>query len=1018
MDLVLRFLLLGLATVLLGMVFTREVRRTFTRFRSRENKQGKELIYRHFPRHKKPLGGGVAIFGTLIIALAAGYFLLRDLPDAQSALWPSVWICLLSGLLFGLIGLIDDWRKVQAARGLSEVTKLALQTACALLITFAIFMVQARLGPNPTPTDVFVPFAGWITLKLLFLPFSILIIVGMANAVNLTDGMDGLAGTSLLLSFLAYLLIGGLLQHQGIPLALPLLLAAALLGFLYYNRPTAKIIMGDTGALGLGAVLGTLAIVSGTEWLLLLIGAPFVINTVSVIVQMSAIKFFRGPVKLLRHQTTEIFRPFLCTPLHHHFQWLTWGPWPVLALYGGITLLSGSLALLASPAKDGAVSAGWFWVAGILLQVGFLVFAGMQKVVRANYFLGLERGESGERMMALYKGLPVEALGMRWFAVEEVTEITESMISDIAAESILWRNISEIEARATLGKIYAEYKMFEQAAAEWEEIPLRNLLLRENIVVQLGKIYYGREELLRAVKLWEQLPSSRLAQAAGLPETIRGAKVRVGHLAARLYRQAHEHAEALALRLERATAASDAEAAEAAETLRTAIPAAEVSAFIAEVEAALRFTQDLRDLLAYEQHKSEGEGEPPAEESPEMYRRMDALLTARREELHETLEWAREKLSAPVGEQAASPMLELARTLQLTPAEIGRALEVTGPLAVREFNRIPKPSRNTVYRVALEGRDPHLPPSLVAKCYEDAQISFFSACYRRERGVLQILQEAGAPASRVYGGHLGAHLAVLFLEDLGQQDLAAALAEVPREDRGRKVALLLRGIETLAAMRVHVMPVLPRISREIDKIVKEVLTPEYYTNSISIALDRILALDRRRLSAAERGGLAAALRPVVNRLLDEPKTFIHFEYTPNNLQMTDDRVVAIDFEQATMGPAAFDLATLLYTPEADPTDGEVADLLAAYHDLLPAAAPPALTVGPDALEAAAIMKLLFYAGSAANFYRKFEDGARLDAMDWYLRTADRLLLHNSDYYDLAETLRRCWQQKPEPKVAS
>jgi len=1012
MSLVLRFLLLGLATVLLGMVFTREVRRTFARFRSRERKQGKELIYRHFPRHKKPLGGGVAIFATLIVTLAAGRFLLRD---AQPELWPSVWICLLSGMLFGLIGLIDDWRKVTTARGLSEATKLALQTACALFITFAIFMVGARHVPDGLhQTAVFIPFAGWVELKMLFLPFSILVIVGMGNAVNLTDGMDGLAGASLLLSFLAYLFLGGLLQHEGIPLVLPMLLAAALLSFLYYNRPTAKIIMGDTGALGLGAMLGALAVVSGTEWLLLLIGAPFIINTVSVMIQMSAIKFFRGPMKLLRHQTTEIFRPFLCTPLHHHFQWLSWGPWPILALYGGVTVLTGSLALLAAPAKDGAVGYAWLWLAGILVQVGFLIFAGMQKVVRANYFLGLEGGEGrDERMLALYKGLPVEVLGMRWFSVEEVTEITESMISDIAAESILWRNISEIEARATLGKIYAEYKIFEQAAAEWEEIPLRNLLLRENIMVQLGKIYFGREELLRAIKLWEQLPPSRLARVPGLPETIRSAKVRVGHLAARLYRQAHEHAEALARQLERAAVEPPAEG-----TARPLIPAAEVTAFIAEVEAALRYTQDLRDLLAYEQHKSEGAGEQPAGENPEVYRRMDALLTSRREELHETLEWAQTKLSGPVEEQADSPMLELTKTLQLTPAEISRALEVTGPLAVREFSRIQKPSRNTLFRVVLEGKDPHLPPSLVAKCYEDAQISFFSACYRRERGVLQILQEAGAPASRVYGGHLGSHMAVLFLEDLGQQDLATALTAVPHEDRGRKMALIMRGIETLAAMRVHVMPVLPRLSREIDKIVKEVLTPEYYTNSITIALDRILALDRRRLSAAEHGQLATALRPIITRLLDEPKTFIHFEYTPGNLQMAEGRVVAIDFEQATMGPAAFDLATLLYTPEADPTDEEVAELLAAYHDLLPAAAPPALTVSPAALEAAAIMKLLFYAGAAANFYRKFDEGARLDAMDWYLRIADRLLLHNGDCYDLTETLRRCRQEKREPKAGS
>ena len=110
-------------------------------------------------------------------------------------------------------------------------------------------------------------------------------------------------------------------------------------------------------------------------------------------------------------------------------------------------------------------------------------------------------------MLALYKGLPLELLGVRWYTVEEITGISEGMVNNIAAESILWRNISEIEARATLGKIYAEYKLFDRAAEEWEEIPLRNLLIRENLVVQLGKIYFGRDELLRAIKLWEQLPA-------------------------------------------------------------------------------------------------------------------------------------------------------------------------------------------------------------------------------------------------------------------------------------------------------------------------------------------------------------------------------------------------------------------------------------------------------------------------------------------------------------------------------
>lgn len=999
MNPALRYVLLAAVTVLFGMVYTRAVLRAFARFRSRERKAGKELIYRHFPRHKKPLGGGVAIFAALTTGMLVAWLVTWQ----RTFVPPAAWLCLLSGLAFAGIGLIDDWRKVMAARGLGEWAKLALQTGCALIIVLLMFMWSAREVPAmQAPNAVFLPFFGWVTLRWLFVPFGVFVIVAAANAVNLTDGMDGLAGSSLSLTCIGYLLLGGLLQHEGIPLILPILALASLLAFLFYNRPTARIIMGDTGALGLGALVGTLALVSGSEWLFLLLGAPFVINTVSVLIQVTVIKFFRGPVRLLRHQTTEIFRPFLCTPLHHHFQWLTWGPWPILALFAGISLLSGMLALLALPAREvtnGTLGYGWFWVLGLLLQVAFLTFAAMQKVVRANYFLGLERPEQGgERLLALYKGLPMEVFGMHWYSVEEVTAISESMVSAIAAESILWRNISEIEARATLGKIYAEYKMFDHAAEEWEEIPLRNLLIRENVVVQLGKIYFGRDELLRAIKLWEQLPPARLARVPGLPETIQSAKVRVGHLAGRLYHQACEHGAALAKRVERTAFTST----------------AEFTALAAKVEAAIRYTQDLRDLLAHEQRKAESVGELDGPDSgQDLYRRMDATLAMRRDELHQLLAWAQATLQLPAGETAPSALSELAETLRLTPAEISRALEVPGGLQVREFMRIRKPSRNTLYRIMLEGKEAHLPPSLVAKCYEDTQIAFFSACYRRERGVLQILQEAGAPVPHSYGGHLGSRMAVLFIEDLGQQDLAGALQALTPDDQAGRMALLRRGIETLVMLRVHTLPVLPRMEREISRIVKEVLTPEYYTNSITIALDRILALERRRLSVDERARLEIALRPLVSVLLDEPKTFIHFEYTPGNLQLIDERVVAVDFEQATLGPSAFDLATLLFSPEVQLNEGEVEELLGFYHDLLPATAPPALTVHPQPLEAAAIVKLLFYAGSAANFFRKFEESQRLDAMEWYLDTADRLLARNQEYRELAAALRHCWRGRPK-----
>ncbi|MHB9024012.1 MAG: phosphotransferase [Armatimonadota bacterium] len=989
-----RYILLALVTFFAGVILTREIRRGFARFRSREQKAGKELIYRHFPRQKKPLGGGMAIFAALGVGFLLAFLFRLPVPD-------TAWLWLLSGIAFAGIGFIDDWRKVNAAQGLNEWSKLLLQALAAFICTW--FIVSLRVVEFQDPTSVFIPFVGWLRLGVLFLPFGMLVIVAAANAVNLTDGLDGLAGSSLWLSYASYLVLGSLLQHESIPPLIPVLALAALAAFLFYNRPPAKIIMGDTGALGLGGALGVLGLISGTEWLLLLFAAPFVIDTVSVIIQVTVIKFFRGPVQLLRHQTTEVFRPFLCTPLHHHFQWLTWGPWPILALFCALGLFSGLLGVLAYHAANGVLAYGWLWLAGLLLQVGVLVFAALQKMVRANYFLGLERVETtNERMLALYKGLPMQVLGARWYHLEEVTGISESMVSTIAAESILWRNISEIEARATLGKIYAEYRMFDRAAEEWEEIPLRNLLIRETLVVQLGKIYFGREELLRAIKLWEQLPPARLAQIPGLLETIQSAKVRVGHLAGRLYHQARDHAAALKAR--------------AAQPSRMPGPT-EMAGLIAELEGALRYTQELRDLLAHEQHKAEGAGElADTGTDASLYRRMDAMLASRREELHAALDWAQGETAPSEATPERTALQELAQTLHMTAAEMGRALEVSGELPVRFFERIAKPSRNTLYRIELEVGDARLPERLVAKCYEESQVTFFSACYRRERGVLHILQEADAPVPRVFGGHLGSHNAVLFLEDLGANDLSQALKELAPENRGGRMDLLRRGLETLATLHVDALSVLPTLEREIGKIVKEVLTPEYYLNTTTIALNRILTLERRQLSAPERGRLEVALRPLIAAMQDAPKTFIHFEYNPSNLLIFDGHIAAVDFEQSTLGPAATDVATLLYNPEANLSDDDVDELVGFYHDLLPPSALPALTVDRETLHAAAVLKMLFYAGSAANFYRKFEEGYRLTAMEWYLQTADRLLARYPDYSDLSEVLTRSWSGQQHLEV--
>jgi Ser/Thr protein kinase RdoA (MazF antagonist) len=136
--------------------------------------------------------------------------------------------------------------------------------------------------------------------------------------------------------------------------------------------------------------------------------------------------------------------------------------------------------------------------------------------------------------------------------------------------------------------------------------------------------------------------------------------------------------------------------------------------------------------------------------------------------------------------------------------------------------------------------------------------------------------------------------------------------------------------------------------------------------------------------------------PITSRLLGEPRTFIHFEFTPGNILLKDDTMTIVDFEQSTIGPAVFDVATLLYNPEADLRPDEIKTLLDEYNSSLPQLNRLDLLVRESALEAAAVIKLLIYAGSAVNFYHKFHDGTRLQAKEWYVRTAMEMMINSEN----------------------
>lgn len=236
-----------------------------------------------------------------------------------------VWAALLVTLGFGAVGFVDDYLKVTRAshRGVRGRYKFSAEIIIAVVATIWIM----SLFEDPLSTSLAVPFLKDVLVNLgwLFIPFAIVVLVGASNSVNLTDGLDGLAIVPVMIAASSYALIAylvgntvfsGYLQIHFVPGAGELTvfcgaLVGAGLGFLWYNAPPAMVFMGDTGSLSMGGALGVVAIVTKHELVLAVIGGLFVLETVSVIVQVASFK-------------TTGRRVFRMAPLHHHYEQKGW----------------------------------------------------------------------------------------------------------------------------------------------------------------------------------------------------------------------------------------------------------------------------------------------------------------------------------------------------------------------------------------------------------------------------------------------------------------------------------------------------------------------------------------------------------------------------------------------------------------------------------------------------------------------------------------------------------------------
>ncbi len=273
------------------------------------------------PSHLITKTGTPTMGGLLILLAALGATLLwGDLTNGY------LWVVMFSTLGFGIIGFADDLLKLRggSSTGVSGRVKLVLQSLIAVIVVLAIsHMLPAQLSTNyalPFLKDVLLPFG-----LPLFVLAGVIVIVGASNAVNLTDGLDGLAIVPSMIAaasfgFIAYIVgnvvFSDYLQVHYVPGTGELAifcagLLGAGLGFLWYNAPPAAVFMGDTGSLALGGALGTIAIATKHELVLAIIGGVFVLEAVSVIVQVAS---FRLTGK----------RIFAMAPLHHHFEQRGW----------------------------------------------------------------------------------------------------------------------------------------------------------------------------------------------------------------------------------------------------------------------------------------------------------------------------------------------------------------------------------------------------------------------------------------------------------------------------------------------------------------------------------------------------------------------------------------------------------------------------------------------------------------------------------------------------------------------
>jgi len=267
----------------------------------------------HNSKAGTPMMGGLMFILGAVVLLVVNAFFMEDY---------TVFFVLILALCFGFVGFLDDFTKIKYKRnlGLTSIQKAALQAAVSALFLYVMFRTGAM------STELYIPFVdlSFTLHPLVYIFFSMFVMVGCVNAVNLTDGVDGLCG-SVTIPVMIFFTVVALAQGKYDLALLPASLVGGLAAYLVYNWHPAKVFMGDTGSLFLGGVVCAMAFALEMPLILILVGIIYIVETLSVILQVGYFKLTHGK------------RLFKMSPIHHHFEMCGWKEEKICGIFTGVT---------------------------------------------------------------------------------------------------------------------------------------------------------------------------------------------------------------------------------------------------------------------------------------------------------------------------------------------------------------------------------------------------------------------------------------------------------------------------------------------------------------------------------------------------------------------------------------------------------------------------------------------------------------------------------------------------------